>query len=208
MENENISTWCIYKITSPSGRVYIGRTKDLNKRILRYSGLHCKSQKMLYKSFLKHGFDSHVISVVEIINKEIYSIHSREMFWIDYYKSNISRHPDSNGLNLTDGGEGSAGMKLSDETKKKLSDHFKKFPNITMLGKKFSESTRLKMSKSRKGEARRKRAIIHYSLNGEVLGNYESVLGACPNVGLTKKMIHLYLNNKVKRPKHIFKYAA
>lgn len=55
---------CIYKITSPTGRIYIGQTVDIHRRIIHYRNGHCKKQDKLNKSFLKHGFNKHIIEVI------------------------------------------------------------------------------------------------------------------------------------------------
>ena len=45
----------IYKITSPSGKIYIGQSKDINLRIIYYKNARCKCQQKLYYSILKYG---------------------------------------------------------------------------------------------------------------------------------------------------------
>jgi group I intron endonuclease len=55
----------IYKITSPTGRIYVGSSVNYTRRIKYYEGLHCKTQIKLYNSFLKHGFENHVFEIIE-----------------------------------------------------------------------------------------------------------------------------------------------
>jgi predicted GIY-YIG superfamily endonuclease len=38
----------IYKITSPTNKVYIGQSLDIEKRFVNYKGLFCKQQTKLY----------------------------------------------------------------------------------------------------------------------------------------------------------------
>jgi len=54
----------IYKITSPSNKIYIGQSRDANKRFNLYRLLHCKRQFYLYNSFLKYGFENHKIEII------------------------------------------------------------------------------------------------------------------------------------------------
>ena len=45
----------IYKLTSPSGKCYIGQSINLDKRLNMYRLLHCKAQTHLYRALLKYG---------------------------------------------------------------------------------------------------------------------------------------------------------
>lgn len=56
---------CVYKITSPSGRVYVGSTKDYAKRINYYGRYKCKSQTKLYYSLKKYGASEHIFEVLQ-----------------------------------------------------------------------------------------------------------------------------------------------
>jgi len=46
----------IYKITSPSKKIYIGQTFYLSERKCNYKSLNCKKQKIIYNSLLKYGW--------------------------------------------------------------------------------------------------------------------------------------------------------
>lgn len=66
----------IYKYTSPTGKIYIGKTIDLNRRKQEYKRLQCKNQPKLYYSFNKHGFENHIYEEIicdksELIQLEI-----------------------------------------------------------------------------------------------------------------------------------------
>ena len=54
----------IYKITSPSKKVYIGSTLDLKDRFYRYKTLRVKNQTKIYNSLKKYGFENHKIDVL------------------------------------------------------------------------------------------------------------------------------------------------
>lgn len=61
----------IYKITSPSERVYIGQSINIEKRFKAYLKLrHCKTQRKLYKSFLKYGVENHKFEIVTLCYEE------------------------------------------------------------------------------------------------------------------------------------------
>lgn len=149
----------IYKITNPSGKIYIGQTINLKDRVSRYKRYQCKNQKRLYYSLKKYGFDLHTITIIEEVNIDI--LMEREKFWIEELKVNFTKYKDGNGLNLCDGGIGSIGRVASEEFKiknsklhkgKKLSDETKKKISLSSIGRKHSEESKIKMSNSSKGK--------------------------------------------------------
>jgi len=74
----------IYKIESPSGRIYIGQSINIERRKDSYSKLQdCKKQTRLYNSLKKYGFDHHTFEVVEQCLIE--QLNERERYWQDYY---------------------------------------------------------------------------------------------------------------------------
>lgn len=60
----------IYKIISPSGKIYIGKSIDIEKRFNQYKTLHCKFQRRLYNSLKKYGAENHKFEVIKICRKE------------------------------------------------------------------------------------------------------------------------------------------
>lgn len=83
MNNEIICG--IYKITSPTGRIYIGQSEDIPRRFKDYKniGVGLQSQPRIYNSLKKYGFEAHDIKVIESCNIE--DLNCRERFWQDYY---------------------------------------------------------------------------------------------------------------------------
>jgi len=61
----------IYKITSPSGRVYIGQSVNIEKRFKKYVRLDCKEQTRLYRSFKKHGVENHMLEIIELCSEHL-----------------------------------------------------------------------------------------------------------------------------------------
>ena len=55
----------IYKITSPTGRVYIGQSVDIEQRFKDYNRRPATRQVRLNKSFIKHGIENHLFEVIE-----------------------------------------------------------------------------------------------------------------------------------------------
>jgi group I intron endonuclease len=123
---------CIYKITSPANKIYIGQSRNFEKRMHFYKSVTCKSQTLLYNSLKKYGFENHKIEIIHECSIE--ELDNLEIYYIDLYNSFNS----DNGLNLKEGGGSNA--KLSDFTKRKLRE--------INLGRKHTDKTKLKMKSS------------------------------------------------------------
>jgi group I intron endonuclease len=80
MKNKKIG---IYKITSPTKKVYIGQSTDIINRCSKYKTLKCNKQPKIYRSIIKHGWDTHIFEIVEICDIEL--LDEREIFWKNYY---------------------------------------------------------------------------------------------------------------------------
>lgn len=136
-------TWCVYRHISPSGKVYIGITSQKPK--LRWNeGKNYKLCTYFYRAILKYGWDNikHEIILANISKKHaIYA----EKYLIKWYKLHHISY------NITDGGEGSSGIVLSEEVRHKISIANKGRPSPNK-GKHMSEETKLKISNSRKGK--------------------------------------------------------
>jgi group I intron endonuclease len=77
----------IYKITSPSGKIYIGQSKNLHRRqgdYNRYSKKSCRQVKLM-ASINKYGWINHVFEIIEECSIEELSV--KERFWQEYYNS-------------------------------------------------------------------------------------------------------------------------
>ena len=74
----------IYKIVSPTNRIYVGQSNDIRRRILTYyepkGGI---SQVRLKASFNKHGIDHHTFTLIEECEESLLNI--RERFWQEHY---------------------------------------------------------------------------------------------------------------------------
>ena len=68
----------IYKITSPTNRVYIGQSVDIEDRWSDYKCLDCKSQTALYNSLLKYGWENHKFEIVTLCYDDLLNEFERE----------------------------------------------------------------------------------------------------------------------------------
>jgi group I intron endonuclease len=132
----------IYKITNPSGKVYIGQTTRLKSRITFYKNIKESSkQPKIYNSINKYGWNKHTFEIVGEYNKE--ELNYYEVYWIKEYDSY------KKGLNCNEGG---GNKPLSTETKQKISDSKKGIIHSgNCKGRKYSEETKEKMRASKLG---------------------------------------------------------
>jgi len=143
----------IYKITSPSKKVYIGQSVDIVQRIRHYKNLYCKGQTRLYRSLKKYGWDKHKFEILCQCSET--ELNNLEKYYVDLFNTFNSEF----GLNIRDGG-GSKG-KMSEETKVKIglankgrifSEEHKEKCRQRQKGKIHSKETKLKLSILNKGK--------------------------------------------------------
>ncbi len=126
----------IYKITSPTGRVYIGQSIDIKKRMEDYKyPERVKGQRKLYNSLKKYGYKKHKFEIV--MQCDIEKLDEMEIFYIDVYNTVNTKH----GLNCNHGGQ--SHRIHSEETKRRLSE--------SMKGRKVSEERRRRISEAKTG---------------------------------------------------------
>lgn len=75
----------IYKITSPSGRIYIGQSTNIEIRWYKYKKLHCLSQTRLYNSLKKYGYEHHIFEIIEKVDQS--ELRTKEKYYIETYKN-------------------------------------------------------------------------------------------------------------------------
>jgi group I intron endonuclease len=201
----------IYKITSPTGRIYIGQSIDINKRLNKYRSTGCLTQPKLQRSFDKYGIKNHIFEVVEECVLDLLNI--RERYYQDLYSVLTL------GLNCLLTNSGKVKGVVSEQTKNKI--------RKANIGKKASNNTRLKMSISKKGKGFTRQHKINLSISqkgikkklGHKVGKgnlgkpaknrilvletsygifYESVTEASLLTGISKPKLISYLKNRIQ----------
>ncbi len=140
--NDQERKYLIYKHTSPSGKSYIGQTKNYEMRCLNHRARANKSCPSFYNAINKYGWENftHEILIDGLTHTEANKL---EAFYIKEHKT-----LSPNGYNLNTGG---GNPFLSEETKEKMRKN--------QIGKKMSEDTKEKIRQSKIGKKRPKEVI-------------------------------------------------
>lgn len=177
--------WVIYKITNPEGRIYIGRTSDLHRRIRYHFNPSQWRNKFLVESTQKFGKEAHSIEIIDSFEGTEGFANGKEIFWIRTHMSNINKWPEGNGMNLTDGGKALKGYKFDKEVVKKRNSWKLGTPNkphvieITRnryLGKKFSPQHIQNIIKAQQIP------VLQYDMQGNFLNEYISLKEAAKSI--------------------------
>ena len=165
----------IYKIVSPSKKVYIGQSLNIEKRFNTYKLNNCKSQRALYNSFLKYGVNKHTFEV--LCECEISELNDKERYFQDLYSvlnekglnCRLTTSKDKSGnlsaltkFKIKESNIGkNLGKKHTNEAKIKIGKSSK--GNKHNLGKKLTDEHKIKISASIKGRIHSKESILKMS---------------------------------------------
>lgn len=127
LRKESGNIGIIYKLTSPSGKEYVGlTTRTLEERMNEHRNEHTydkdpkKWNKPLYRAMRKYGFENFKIEKLFDEECTIEELQQKEIYFISLYDT------FNNGYNSTLGGEATLGFRFTDEQKKKLSERSKR----------------------------------------------------------------------------------
>jgi group I intron endonuclease len=156
----------IYKITSPSGKIYIGQSHDIHYRWKGYKNPQSLARKTtqqtkLMRSLLKYGWGNHIFEVIEKcdVNISQRELNILEIKYIEFFDClNISK-----GLNIRHGG--SRGH-IAEETKEKL-----RFANI---GKRYTTEVNSKKGRLLSYQRKAQLRTLHLSDKNPFTGKCHS----------------------------------
>lgn len=204
-------------INKINGCRYIGISTDPKRRW--HGGCGYRGQKRFNDAIKKYGFNGfyHVI-VATNLSKENAELMEQE--YIRLYRANDPKY----GYNIENGGRYGkmsdcqkehirqlmTGRKQSEETKNKRSKSLKKRDYSFMIGRKLPDSVKQKMSEKKVGSINpRSRSIEKYTLDGEFVARYETMNDAARSVGINSTS-HISCCCAGKRNKcagYVWKYA-
>lgn len=144
---------CIYKLTSPSGKIYIGQTQCLYDRVRRYRG--GKFNKYMKRAIEKYGSENIILEVLEK-DVPLDNLDEREQFYLD----TLQPFGD-NGYNICREASTTRGRKRPPEEMIGLSNFNKtRVGELNhFYGKTHTEETKNRISKANSGKKRTKETI-------------------------------------------------
>lgn len=166
----------IYKIISPSGKVYIGQSWDISKRFIDYK--YCsKAQRHIYHSLIKYGYENHTFEVAHELPEDVTQsvLDAYEQLYIDTHRNC--------GIVLMNIREAGAGGKHSFETRKRMS--------LAAIGKKHSKERCINNGLAKKGQYPKSAKKVVDLITKEV---YPSARVAADSIGITHSTLKSYLN--------------
>lgn len=107
----------IYKITSPTKKVYIGQSINIIHRFNDYKNLLCKRQHKILNSLKKYGYENHKFEILHTCT--IDELNDLEVYYINLYQSFNTKF----GMNLVSGGK--QNLVYSTEYRKRQSEKMK-----------------------------------------------------------------------------------
>lgn len=135
-----------------NNKLYVGVTNNIQQRWYTHlsNARYPKSTRHQYihRAINKYGAEMFSILEIESFDKKDDALKA-EQFWIEFFQTDVNRFGRMYGYNLTAGGEGTWGRKLTSEHKNKISHSL--IGNKRSLGIKHSNETKSKMSVVHKG---------------------------------------------------------
>lgn len=128
----------LYRLTSPSGRAYIGIAKNVRKRWQEHENAsRCGSKCALHLAIKKYGFDKFTKEI--LVTSTFSYVKEMEVKAIAAYSTMVPA-----GYNMTAGGDGTFGRIATESQKQRMS--------LAHKGRAFTEEHKLKLSLAHKGK--------------------------------------------------------
>lgn len=177
----------IYKITSPTGRIYIGQSWNIDNRWKDYENTSSvKHQRKLYNSLRKHGKLSHTFEIVAELPVDISQevLNNYEFLYLELYKS-----CGIDSMNLKEAGSNGRHSRESINLMKVIRKNYHET----------NPEQRLRMQKS----------ITQFLLSGEFIKDWDSITEACYFLRISRSALRDNLKARRKsKIEFIFKYKC
>lgn len=225
-----MSKYCVYKHTSPSGKVYIGITSQNPIRRWK-NGFGYKTQNCFFNAIKKYSWDNikHEILFTGLSKDEA---EQKEIELIDYYKSNVPIF----GYNIKEGG--CCFNEFSIETRLKISKNRKGKcygEQNPFFGKHHSEENKKRQSELMKGNSyfknhhhsdefkkmkseqmkikyangnHKNKIVIQYDLQGKFISKYRSLRFCSQKLGFPIASLSQAIKNNKPYKNYMFAYEG
>ena len=144
---------CIYKLTFPSGKIYIGQAQSMYKRFQDYR--RPRATKYLKRAILKYGIEN---MKVEILEKDVplELLDEREQFYLDTLQPF-----EDNGYNICREASTTRGRKRPPEELVGISEYRKKMTGElnNFFGKTHTEETKQKIREAKLGKKQSEESV-------------------------------------------------
>ncbi|MEK6884348.1 MAG: hypothetical protein AABY22_32250 [Nanoarchaeota archaeon] len=170
----------IYKITSPTRKIYIGLSYNIYIRFLTYKNCTCYKQRRLYNSIKKHGWNAHTFEIIHVCNLNISKkeLNDLEIYYEELYDSTNSK----TGLNLRKCG--GSGGKHHEETKELIgksnklaysTPEMKEMCRLQNIGRKRNDEIRKNQRESKKKKGKGDSKYLGVAVNKCIKGGNEYI---------------------------------
>lgn len=177
----------IYKFTNKiNGKIYVGQTKEtLQERVRRHK--KDKSPTKFLNALRFYGIQNFNIEKIDDANS-IEELNNKEIFWIKKLKTF-----GKNGYNLTKGGKGTSGYKVSIKTKQKISKKVKEYLKLNGHPLKGVKRTFEQKEKQRISMSKKKYLVTYPNGNKKIITN---LLNFCKENNLNNGHMFQICKNK------------
>ena len=222
--NLNQTIACIYMLTSPSGKRYIGQTINLRNRMQKYACNDSKGQVAIYRAIKKYGWENFDVDILLDVKRNDNIREVLNIFESAFIKKFNTIDPY--GYNLTYGGDY---KKLSASTIEKMrlaNLGQKRTPeakfNMSVSGLNMDVDKREKINNAIRGMSKEARERINcankinksvkinqYSIDGVLINTYNSIIEASIATGILTTGINVVARchrNRETAGGYIWKY--
>lgn len=167
----------VYLISSPTNKVYVGQSWNLEERYKDYKICDVKGQHKIYNSIKKYGWKAHKFEVIFELSE------NTTQAWLDYWETFFWNYYKSEGYEMLNIREPGSRGKMDEETKRKIGISNKTSRKLSghehyLYGKKFSEEFKKKLSDAHKGRNTGKnngmsRSVMQFTKQGEFIKEWD-----------------------------------